>query len=274
MPRPEHHPLALFSLIPVNEGARAVLAHQCNEHLVSWLTKGILGLDIGHVRSKFGDKTLATIGRGDADIIVADSRIAKIQCSFEIDLETKVVIFYDRSHSQTSQVFGQYAMPFQPGCTRKVVVQDNVNTLIGMGGEGRNLVQFELAWHCKPNVAIQMNQNRENTILSYEENPRLAWTIDEADTVLPSCRETRPHTTRLQQSKLRYATIVQLGAGKFGEVYKAVDVDSGKLMAVKILKQPPGTSDQDWRISVYNTFKREVDILSRISHVNEIPLQL
>jgi len=41
-----------------------------------------------------------------------------------------------------------------------------------------------------------------------------------------------------------------LGSGQFGKVYKAVDVDSGKLMAVKILKQPGRATQkqqEEWR---------------------------
>ena len=268
MPRPEHHPLALFSLIPKNGRAKAVLAHQCNKHLVSYLEDGTLALDIGHVRSNSGDTTLATLGRGDTDIFVEGSSIAKIQCSFEIRVDTKVVMFYDRSHSQSSQVFGLNAMPFESGGPRKVVVQENMNTIIGMGGEGRDLVQFELKWHYRPVEAMEMIQNRENITFGYQENPRLA------DTVVPSRRETIPHTTGLEQRRLRYATINTLGSGQFGRVYKAVDVDSGRLMAVKILKKLPGISEQQWRVSLYSTLKREVEILSGISHVGEKPLYI
>jgi hypothetical protein len=256
-------------LVPKNERAERVVAHPCNEHLASWLEKGKLGLDVGYVRSKSGSTTLATLGRGDADIFVEGSSIAKIQCSFDINLDTKVVMFYDRSHSQTSQVFGDNAFPFEYGRVRKVVVQKDVNTIIGMGGVGRNLIQLELKWHYSSNETMQIIKDREHTNFSYVENPRLARTVDEADTVPPSRWETRPHTAGPQQLKLRYATIAELGSGQFGDVYKAVELDSGKLLAVKILRRPKRTSERDWRALLHNTFKREVEILSRISHVSE-----
>jgi serine/threonine protein kinase len=46
---------------------------------------------------------------------------------------------------------------------------------------------------------------------------------------------------------MRYVKVVEgkLGSGQFGTVYKAIDVDSGKFMAVKILKQPTRASKQE-----------------------------
>jgi hypothetical protein len=103
-------------------------------------------------------------------------------------------MLYDRSHGQTTQVFGENATPFEHGRIRKVVVQMELNTIIRMGGVGRNLIQFELKWHPSPVQTIEKLKNREGIPHGYEENPRLARTIDEAETVLPSRRETRPHT--------------------------------------------------------------------------------
>lgn len=61
-----------------------------------------------------------------------------------------------------------------------------------------------------------------------------------------------------------------LGSGQFRTVYKAIDVDSGKLMAVKILQRPTKASKQEeWRISLYYALKREVETLSGISHVSK-----
>jgi hypothetical protein len=91
MPRPQPHPLALFSLIPQNARAKDVVAHPCNSHLVSTLRNGTLALDIGfNIRSQ-SCNTLATLGR-NGDIILEGSSIAKVQCSFEIDLDTNVVM--------------------------------------------------------------------------------------------------------------------------------------------------------------------------------------
>jgi serine/threonine protein kinase len=45
---------------------------------------------------------------------------------------------------------------------------------------------------------------------------------------------------------MRYVPVgPKLGSGQFGTVYKAIDVDSGKFMAVKILERPTRASKQE-----------------------------
>lgn len=239
MLRVNPHPLALFSLVPKNKRAKQVLAHPCNQHLLSTVIGSQSALDVGHVRSRSGDRmTLATLGR-DGDIFIEGAAIARIQCTFEIDIATNIVMFYDRSHSQTSQVFGEFATPFEVGRLRKLVVQQKLNTIIGMGGSGCNLVLFELKWHYDPVESIEKVKERESA--TFEEDPRLSRTIGEI-TVMPSRRETGIHTPEPCQPKIRYAKFDRLGSGAFSCVYKAIDVDLGRVMAVKILNRPSGNS--------------------------------
>ena len=124
MPRPPH-PLALFSLVPVrgNERAKRAAAHPDNIRHVSTLPDGVEALDVGfHIRGK-SSTTLATLGRGvEADIYVEGSSIAKVQCSFEIDLDTSAVMFFDRLHSCTTQVSSENATLFEHERIRKVLV--------------------------------------------------------------------------------------------------------------------------------------------------------
>ncbi|EXU95910.1 serine/threonine protein kinase domain protein [Metarhizium robertsii] len=270
-PRPHPHPLALFSLRPLNERAENVVVHPCNSHLTSILSDGSVGLDIGfQIRSKsYG--TLATLGRGaDADIFVEGSSIAKLQCSFEIqsscefDSNRIVIMLYDRSHGQTTQVYGDNAIPFEHGRSRKILVQEKLNTVVGMGGVGKDLVVFELEW--QPNAAETMERTKsssENLPGGYAENPRLARTVDDSETVLPSRRETRTHTPGHLQPKIRHKKLGELGSGQFGTVYKAINVDTGKLVAVKVLQPPEQVSKLEWW---RKSLKREVEILSQISH--------
>jgi hypothetical protein len=68
------------------------------------------------------------------------SSISRLQCSFEIDLDSGVVMLYDRSSIQTTQVSGENATPFESGRLRRVVVQEKLNTIIGTG-VGCNLVR-------------------------------------------------------------------------------------------------------------------------------------
>ena len=70
---------------------------------------------------------------------------------------------------------------------------------------------------------------------------------------------------------MRYVTIGdRLGSRTYGTVYKAIDVDLGKFMAVKILERPMRASKQeDLRISLHYALKREVKTLSEISHISK-----
>lgn len=251
------HPLALFSLKPLNEKASQVVAHPCNSHLVSISNGGTPVLDVGQVQSASGDNaTLATIGRS-GDILVDGSSISRIQCSFEIDRDTNMVLFHDKSHGQTSQVFGDNAVPFEDGRLRRVVVHKQLNTMIGMGGSGRNQVLFELEWHCRPDMITEKVRERQSCRL--QSNPRLARTAD------PTPVETRIHTPGSRLPKMRWQRMGEsLGAGQFGTVYQAIDLDTGRTMAAKILTRPRGPEgDRLWVI-----LRREVEILVRISHVS------
>ncbi|KAI9777857.1 MAG: hypothetical protein M1839_008534 [Geoglossum umbratile] len=91
--------------------------------------------------------------------------------------------------------------------------------------------------------------------------------MDNAETVLPSRRKTGTHTPRQLQLGTRYVTVGgRLGSGAYGTVHKAIGVDLGKFMAVKILERPTRASKQeDWRISLHYALKREVETLSEIS---------
>ncbi|KAF1951824.1 hypothetical protein CC80DRAFT_552896 [Byssothecium circinans] len=94
VPRHSPHHRALFSLVPTNDRATAVLNHPDNAHHISVVSddrkpgKTLYGLDIGlHIGSK-SRYTLATIGRC-GDIIVEGLAISRIQCSFEINEDNK-----------------------------------------------------------------------------------------------------------------------------------------------------------------------------------------
>jgi serine/threonine protein kinase len=51
-------------------------------------------------------------------------------------------------------------------------------------------------------------------------------------------------------------------------VYKALNADTGKFIAVKVLARQ--IVPQDWGMSFESLVKREIEILSNISHVSKI----
>ncbi|KAI1750329.1 kinase-like domain-containing protein [Xylaria castorea] len=218
-------------------------------------------LDVGHTLSESGNSsTLATIGR-DGDIVIEGAGISKTQCSFELNFETGYVLFYDRSHGQTSQVYGKNRTPFEYGRPRKVVVHPNLNTEIGFGGVNRNLFQFRLIWHDK-STAETVNTVKTRVILTLQGNPRLAETIDDADTELPSERQTRIHTTRPKQLPMRWEAIGGLGSGTYADVFKGFNIDDGRLMAVKRMKPPTNEAEREWMKA---RWMREAHIVEYIS---------
>lgn len=203
-------------------------------------------LDVGfHLGSESPD-TLATLGRGNTDIFMAGLNISKLQCSFEINLDSNAIMLYDRSHGHTTEVFGEDAIPFDHGRPRKIVVQKGLNEMIRMGGVGPNSVQFKLRWHQNAAQTIEKVKHQRDYPCTREEDSRLARTAP--------C--SRGEVTR--KAEMRYRpTGSSLGSGEFGDVHKVVDVDSGKLMAVKILKK-----------SVARSLK-EIQVLSRLKHVSK-----
>ncbi|KAI1109832.1 kinase-like domain-containing protein [Nemania sp. NC0429] len=265
-------PLILFFLVPMtgNKKAQEVVSHPNNAHRLSITASGEEALAVGfHFCSK-SSTTLATLGRSpDADIYMEGSSVARIQCSFEIDLDTGIVMLHDRSHGLTTQVSGQIAYPFEYGRVRQILVRKNLNTILGMCGSQCNLIRFKLEWNQGPTQMAETIKKYKAFACGRVENPRLALTQYEQEipTDMPSRHRTRPHTAG-RQKLIRYAVEgSQLGSGQFGIVYKAIDVDLGKLMAVKVLEKPASTSKQrEWESSLYYALKREVEILSEINH--------
>lgn len=89
---PQHHPsphhLALFSLEPLNDRARALLDHPGNrDHASDFVTadgERAVGIDVG-LHFDIGSRhTLATLGRNGANITLEGANISRIQHSFEI----------------------------------------------------------------------------------------------------------------------------------------------------------------------------------------------
>lgn len=120
----------LFYLLPISNQAKDVLNNQENAFLVD-RAGPVTRLAIGHFQSKAKNRTtLATIGRL-GDITLRGTGYSRYQCSFHVDLNTNVIMFYDDSRAGTSSVLGPDSTPFRPGQPRKVVVQPNVNTIIG-----------------------------------------------------------------------------------------------------------------------------------------------
>ena len=177
MVRRQPHPDAIFSLIPTNDRAKAVLDHSHSRRHVSLTPSGIRGLNIGlNIPSK-SRYTLATLGRNDADIMVENSDISRTQCSFEIQPDTGCVMPYDQSNSQSTQVYGPNATPFESGRNpRRVVLPKGSDTVIVFGGAKRDLFLFRISWHHSSGV------NLMELINDRDDHPQFAQTVEETPT--------------------------------------------------------------------------------------------
>lgn len=128
-----------------------------------------------------------------------------------------------------------------------------LNTTIRIGGLGKDRILFHLHWSCKVEQVPRAIQPRGRL----EADPRSTRTLEAAlDMIVPSMLQTRPFTPGSVQLELRFKIQGDpLGEGSFGKVYSAVDVDRGRLIAVKLLRKLTGST------------KNEVSHLSRLNHV-------
>lgn len=170
------HKFVLFFLIPDSESAYQVVNDPNNRHLVSFSRDGKKGLGIGHIQSTSRDPdVLATLGR-DGDVTVSGiNMIAREHCQFVLNRGTGAILFHDMSKAESSQVFGENSTPFGADNPRHVVVGQDLNTKIGMGGADSNLIMFSLVWHYARAQLKAKLEERQHTTLDL--NPRLAPTV-------------------------------------------------------------------------------------------------
>ncbi|KAK2749615.1 hypothetical protein FQN57_005837 [Myotisia sp. PD_48] len=259
IPRPSPHPRTIFSLVPLNAKAEAVLNHPNNREFVSAVPhpdeagETTLGLGVGfHIGSQSGH-TLATIGR-TGNIEVDDETISRTQCSFEMHETSKAIMLYDRSSFQSTQVFGKCVIPFESSRpTRRVVVSKEINLLLGFGGPSCNIFQFRLVWHACETEAMEFPEDRED-------NPRWARTLDPVPDVSLAQRLTEIPVPGKQGPRIRYQEQKNVGAGSFGRVFKILNLDTGDYLAVKKI-YGYNLGDETRRL-----LKREVEVMSRVVH--------
>ncbi|KIW82967.1 hypothetical protein Z517_02210 [Fonsecaea pedrosoi CBS 271.37] len=231
--RPEPHPSTVFSLVPINGRAEAAVTHSLNSHLISVVqlpnNSSKIGINVGPHIGSSSQNTLATLGRSGADITLEGATISRIHCSFEVNENFGTILLYDRSSTQPTKFFGPDSRPFERGQIRRVVVTPEMNTLLGIGGDNCELLLFRLFWH-KKDISLM------NVVASRSENPRHARTLDETPTAAASRYLTRIHTPGGPLASHKYVKLRQVGAGAFGKVWKAIDTNTGRIMAVKVVK--------------------------------------
>ena len=259
---------ALFSLIPANPKTEDVVDAENNDHLVSSSWEGnVRSFDIGfHINSQHSTNTLVTLGRDNCDISLKPRSISKFQCSFEIDdLDTGSVMFYDRSHGHSTRISGADNHSFEDArSSRKILVYPGGKQKISMGGIKGDLIQFSLEWLMHEDQIKAIARKHRDAEKGSITNPRKARTRDLTDTVLPSA-EMAPDQAFKQpdQLRLRYVKRDLLGVGSFGKVWRAINVDSGRVMAMKQIDWVPGSQEQNHVARI----RTEVNLMRLAKHV-------
>ncbi|KAH6997130.1 calcium/calmodulin-dependent protein kinase [Ilyonectria destructans] len=239
-------PPIIFSLAPLNDGAREVLTAGQNAHLRGISPDGSTDvLSIGKFSGGESKYTLATTGRGtDA-----------MGCTFDIHENSKEIMLQDWSTQQTTQVSCENANVIDGrGGIRHVVLDDAKPVDFGFGGPDCNVYRFRLYWHMK---------SAEVKLVDRPDLPHNAPTVMAHElTALPT-RPTRIQSTTAQKT-IRYLVREKLGGGASGQVFKVADVDLGHHVAMKRMDRPQIQS------VAYARLKAEIDFLSRASHENVV----
>ena len=267
------HPRAFFSLVPVNDKAETVVNSVNNSHLVSLSSKSKTpSFDIGfHINSQSPTNTLVTLGRDESDIQFTTSSIARNHCSFEVDdLQSGIIMLYDRSHHHNTRIWGTKSKPFESGRSpRRILVHPapKFNNIISMGGVRGDLFVFKIEWSLTAEQIQRITRMHQSETKDTVTNPRKARTRDESETVLESVMLT-PEEAFQESSEtgLRYFKTPgdMCGAGSFGSVWPVIDVDSGRLMAMKRINRVSGRQEREHVRKV----RMEVELMRQAKHVS------
>lgn len=263
--RSSPNPAALFWLVPANFEARKVAEDPVNRRRVACMQNGKLAFDIGFHVQQYSQTTLVTLGR-NGDIIIPGRHIRRCHCSFEIDdLATGIVRLWDQTTIKGTRVIGVNSFPFQPGLERKVVFWPGCNTKFEICGAKQKRYEFCLDWIKETDTDIvEAIRPWLDPAMAAMEDPKVARTVvdDGDETFAPSHWPSKIHTT--SPVKLRFIQRKQLGSGSYGDVYRAIDIDTGKVVAVKRQQRPK----EGWPQEMWTQLMLEVNIMNKIQHVS------
>ncbi len=192
--------------------------------------------------------TLVTLG-SEGKITVQAPGVEEIQCSFEWNPRTEIVMFRDRFTGRTSHVQGQF--PFEPKRSQKVVVMRKLNAIFYFGKHGS--YSFQIRWDFKQHDA-------KGNVNSYPEGPMPLGETHESWSSLGPGQRTKPLVPN--QETIRHYELKRLGSGTFATAFKTVHVDTGAIVAVKRLDSWGNTPGM---------IQEEVEALDRLRHVSDTP---
>ncbi|KAK3386441.1 kinase-like domain-containing protein [Podospora didyma] len=232
--------------MPLNEAARLATAHYINKDWQYQLDPNTFGLWIDFSDP---DRPAVTLGRADADIYLPEQRLGKFtagisahQATFELVPETGAVLLWDNSDVGSTEPYSpptssDYEVKFRPNSAKSVLVAKGINSHVGFGRD--KWYKFEIRWVSVGLYDFPMRNG------PYMMGPRKS------------------------QTK-RYVEGDKVGGGAYGNVWWALDVVNGTLMAVKKFHNMSGKPLEFATREVANLFKINND--TSIQHVHILPI--
>ncbi|KAK3952989.1 kinase-like domain-containing protein [Pseudoneurospora amorphoporcata] len=236
-----------FWLLPFNKAAAALVScHPWNlERFAFDKDTSALWIDFSNP-----DKQEYTVGCSDSvDIYLpqvwnstGSSGISELHASFRAVTDTGPILLCDESEYSSTEPFSHgtrsYTVNFRPNAERSVLVAQGTNSLVAFG-HGR-FYQFELRWENDG-----LGQFRMKPPVLYALGP-----------------------SRVKAK--RYVLGDKVGGGTFGNVYRALDVTTGSIMAVKKFHRLSGKRLDFASREITNLLKLNSDETTRCDHIIQI----
>jgi hypothetical protein len=255
-------PSTLFHLVPLNDVAREALRHPDNQRFVSPTAEGDLGLEVGFHVSSVPGRVIARLGR-NADLILQRRNVSAVHVAFELHPDTLVVLLSVRA-KRLSSVVVSYGSTKQP--EKEETIEGDCVLCYGKEYD-IDIVsyKFSLIWRqTEPEPLRALAVRDYQMALQQQVNVRSRNLPTEGDSEVHTWHNTRIHTARrILFREADKAPRVVIGAGQFGAVYRAVDLESGHAFAVKVIKLHQFPDVEQARAVAH----REVKALQKLSHV-------
>ena len=266
---------AILSLVPLNDRAKNTVVHPLNSkyrylaRTGRYFDEDIQCLALGQFFS--GDvnplTTIATMGY-NGDIKVYGNDIAELHCSFDMNIDTGVVLIHDRSGGHVTTCSDENAHPtlrLDPNRGRnQVIVSRDVNHQLQLGNVFQPIV-FRIVWHVGEFEALLKYANHRIKLF-----PRPLGGMDRTMLDLSYGGHISKSPPRENNLGIEYLGVKEIGSGGFAVVRKAVDAHTGKIFAVKSIELPKRSTEemkQHWALLKRKTLLRELPVLAKLKHV-------
>lgn len=265
------HPTVLFWLAATNDTARKSIQNEVNRDSVG-LLPGLDAVKAFVVAFDMDVRTpgcLLTLGR-EGDVQLLGSQISRIQCQIQLHPKTQEILIRDTSASKNTKVVDvtrpeRLFFSKSEDVPRQVVIRVGNTIRLSMGGDNKDLYQFEVVW---PTRDLKMLQAMKASTTEFvARRKKIQNEVTHYTTPLPASRyESRIQTSGSSETWL-HRKLKFLGSGTYGNVFQTVNMHTGEYFAVKVMRRTqPSSTDIDWRKSIHE----EVRFLETLSYVSGI----